>query len=269
VKNQSCTTAARAVTDRTLRHADVDPRNRSATLRPVVDRTLNYGREIVADFVAQVDTHLALDLGPGLGEDLAAVRRAHPSARVVGLEAHQPYVNRLRAAGVEVVTCDIEREAIPFADTTVDLIVANQVFEHVKEIFWILHECARVLKVGGSLVIGVPNLASFHNRVLLAVGRQPTSLVNVSAHVRGYTRRDLLATIEDPFPGGFRLASSAGANFYPLPGPLARRAARLWPGGAWGFFARFEKIQPYDGSYLRWPVTNQLESNFYLGPPVS
>jgi hypothetical protein len=33
----------------------------------VVDRTLNYGREIVARFVEKVDTHLALDLGPGLG----------------------------------------------------------------------------------------------------------------------------------------------------------------------------------------------------------
>jgi SAM-dependent methyltransferase len=232
----------------------------------VVDRTLNYGREIVARFVEKVDTHLALDLGPGLGEDVAAVRRAHPTARVIGLEAYGPYIQALRSSGIEVVHCDIERDTFPCDAETVDLIVANQVFEHVKEIFWVLHECARVLRVGGSIVVGVPNLASLHNRALLAIGRQPTSLANWSAHVRGYTRADLIATIAKPFPGGFRLAEAAGSNFYPLPAPLARPAARLWPGAAWAFFGRFEKLRAYEGSYLRWPIDNQLETSFYLGP---
>ncbi len=232
----------------------------------MVDRSLNYGRDIVARFVSDVNIRVALDLGPGLGEDIAAVLAAHPHARVVGLEAHGPYVQQLRSAGVEVAACDIERDAFPFDEESVDLIIANQVFEHVKEVFWILHECARVLRVGGSLVIGVPNLASFHNRLLLAVGRQPTSLANWSAHVRGFTKSDLVATIDKPFPGGFQLVQTGGANFYPLPGPLARPAARIWPGGAWAVFGRFEKVAPYAGSYLRWPIDQHLESNFYLGP---
>ena len=49
----------------------------------VVDRRLNYGREIVARFAAQVDTRIALDLGPGLGEDIVAIRAAHPGALVL------------------------------------------------------------------------------------------------------------------------------------------------------------------------------------------
>ncbi len=232
----------------------------------MVDRRLNYGREIVARMVTGLDVELALDLGPGMGEDMLTVHAAHPEARVVGLEAHEPYRERLRTLDLEAVTCDIEHDPFPFDDASVDLIVANQVLEHVKEIFWILHECARVLRVGGSLVVGVPNLASLHNRLLLAIGRQPTSVANWSAHVRGYTRADLVATLEKPFPGGFRLVDTAGANFYPLPGPLARQAAQSWPGGAWAFFARFEKARAYDGSYLRWPITQQLETNFYLGP---
>jgi SAM-dependent methyltransferase len=232
----------------------------------MVDRTLNYGREIVSRFVANVDVRIGLDLGPGLGEDLAAVRAAHPAAQLIGLEAYPPYAHQLRASGFAVVDTDIERDQFPCEPGTVDLIVANQVFEHIKEVFWVLHECARVLRVGGSLVIGVPNLASLHNRALLAIGRQPTSMTNWSAHVRGYTRSDLVATIDKPFAGGFRLAEARGANFYPLPGPLARLAARAWPGAAWGFFGRFEKVLPYDGTYLRWPATHQLETNFYLGP---
>ncbi len=232
----------------------------------MVDRRLNYGREIVARMVADVDVHLALDLGPGLAEDMLAVRAAHPAARVVGLEAHSPYLDRLHSASLDAIACDIDRDAFPLDSASADVVVANQVLEHLKDVFWVLHESARVLRVGGSLIVGVPNLASFHNRVLLAIGRQPTSLANWSAHVRGYTRSDLAQLLDRPFVGGFRLAESAGANFYPLPGWLARPAARAWPGGAWAFFGRFEKVRPYEGSYLRWPVEQRLETSFYLGP---
>ena len=232
----------------------------------MVDRQLNYGREIVRRFVEGIHVETAVDLGPGLGYDIATVRAVHPSARIVGLEVHPPYVEHLRSLGIETVACDVEHDRLPFQDESVDLIVANQVLEHVKEVFWILHECSRVLRVGGSLVIGVPNIAAAHNRLLLLVGRQPTQLKNWSAHVRGYTKGDVLELLDKPFVGGYWLAQSGGANFYPLPALLARPAARLWPGGAWGFFGRFEKDQPYDGGYLRWLVGEILETDFYLGP---
>jgi SAM-dependent methyltransferase len=232
----------------------------------MVDRSLNYGRHLIADFVRGLDVRVALDLGPGQGDDIRAVRAAHPGARIVGLESYPPYVERLRAAGFEVLSADIERDRLPFDDGMVDLIVANQILEHVKELFWILHECARTLRVGGSIVIGVPNLAAFHNRALLAIGRQPSPMKNWSAHVRGYTKSDLVQTIDKPFPGGFVLRRSGGANFYPLPGAIAKVAARAWPGGAWGLFTRFEKVRPYEGSYLRWAGEQQLETKFYLGP---
>jgi hypothetical protein len=76
-----------------------------------------------------------------------------------------------------------------------------------------------------------------------------------------------MATIDGPFPGGCTVLETAGANFYPLPPVLARPAARLWPNGAWGLFARLEKSARYVGSYLRWPADHGLETNFYLGAP--
>jgi len=231
----------------------------------MVDRSLNYGRHLIAQFVDGLDVKLAVDLGPGQGDDMRIVRAAHPNARVFGLESYAPYAERLQAMGFEVVSIDLERDSLPFDDGSVDLIVANQIFEHLKEIFWVLHESSRTLRVGGSLVIGVPNLASLHNRVLLAVGKQPTSLANWSAHVRGYTNPDLVATLNKPFPGGFAVRARGGSNFYPFPSPLAKLAARIWPGGAWGLFLRFEKLKPYDGAYLRWPRDYELETNFYLG----
>ena len=74
--------------------------------------------------------------------------------------------------------------------------MANQILEHTKEIFWILDQVSTVLKEGGHFLLGVPNLASLHNRLLLAFGRQPSPIQNNSAHVRGYTKPDVLQLLK-------------------------------------------------------------------------
>ena len=68
-----------------------------------------------------------------------------------------------------------------------DVVISNQVFEHLKNVWRPMSEIGRVLREGGWLVLSVPNLASLHNRVLLALGRQPTSIRTLGPHVRGYT----------------------------------------------------------------------------------
>jgi hypothetical protein len=120
------------------------------------------------------------------------------------------------------------------------------------------------LRVGGHLIIGIPNLASLHNRILLAVGCQPTSIKNNSAHVRGYTRSDFINLL-GCFPQGYKLEAWRGGNFYPLPRALAIPAARLLPSMAWGVFMLFRKMRPYNREYLDYPRTAELETNFYLG----
>ncbi len=147
-----------------------------------------------------------------------------------------------------------------------DAVILNQVLEHTKEIFWIAHEATRVLKPGGSLIVGVPNLASLHNRALLLLGRQPTSIKTLSAHVRGFTKGDVLAFLEGVFPGGYSLEGFGGSNFYPLPGVLARPMARMFPGMAWGIFFRLVKRRPYQGEFLRYLERHPLETNFRTRP---
>jgi SAM-dependent methyltransferase len=159
----------------------------------------------------------------------------------------------------------IERDRLPFESGPVDLVIANQVPEHTQELFWIAHEVSRMLRVGGSFVVGVPNLASLHNRVLLAFGRQPTPIRSASAHVRGFTRPDLLACFDDCFLGGCRCAGFGGSNFYPFPPVLARPLARAFPTLAWGIFARLVKPSPYERQFLDYPVVHRLETWFHLG----
>ena len=206
----------------------------------MIDRTLNYGRHVLKSFLRSIgDVRSALDIGAGRGDDLSTVRDVYPSAQLHAVECFAENVQTLTAQGIDVRSLNIEHDPFPFDPESLDLVMANQILEHTKEVFWILDQVSRVLKMGGHLLLGVPNLASLHNRFLLAFGRQPSSLKNSSAHVRGFTKPDVLELLNSGFPGGYRLIRFGGSNFYPFPPLLARPLARLLPNMAWGIFFDF------------------------------
>jgi SAM-dependent methyltransferase len=139
------------------------------------------------------------------------------NAEMAGIEVFSEPAKAAVARGIEVAELDLELKPFPWANGRFDLVVANQVFEHLKNI-WL------------PLVISVPNLASVHNRILLALGVQPTSIRTLGVHVRGYTLRELLGLVT--LGGAFKVRSVLGVGFHPLPPRLARPLTRLWPGGS-------------------------------------
>lgn len=232
----------------------------------MIDRTLNYGRHHIRRFLANCGKFdLVVDLGAGRGDDLLAARAVNPRAALHAIEPSTPLASQLRQLGAVVHDLDVERSPLPFQDQTVDVVIANQLLEHTKEIFWIFHEISRVLRPSGNVILGLPNLASFHNRVLLVAGRQPTCVQLASAHVRAFTRPGLLYFLDQGFPGGYKLEDFGGSNFYPFPPLLARRLAHWLPTLAWGIFFRFRKRLRYERSFLDYPRAQKLETNFFLG----
>jgi SAM-dependent methyltransferase len=233
----------------------------------MIDRSLNYGRPVVRRFLEAARPYRrVLDIGAGQGADLLAARAVQPDCALHAVEVWPPNAEHLRRHGVDVVALDLEREPLPFEAAALDVVIANQILEHTKEVFWIWHEIARVLAPRGQLILGVPNLASAHNRLLLLLGRQPSVIKTASAHVRGFTRRDLLQFLEEACPGVFALRDHAGANFYPLPPLLAQPMARALPNLAWGLFLRLQKQAEYRGEFIAYPARARLETNFYTGP---
>ncbi len=228
--------------------------------------SLNYGRKNIADFCRRaVPYETVLDIGAGYGDDLQLAQKYSPGTRMYAVEVNPIHARRLESSGIAVFPMNIERQRIPLEDRSVDLVIMNQVLEHIKDIYWVFHEVSRVLAVGGKLIVGVPNLASFHNRILLVLGLQPTCIKTNSAHVRGFTRGDILQFLNEVFPRGYQLRRFKGANFYPFPPWLAEPAAALFPSLSWGLFMLFEKRLPYHQEFLTAPVIQELETNFYLG----
>ncbi len=177
-----------------------------------------------------------LDVGCGSGAKAAAYAEAMgvPPGGLFGIEAQENYI-REAAARLQVRALDIEKDAFPFPDEYFDLVVCNQVLEHLKNIYLPLQQMDRVVKTGGHLLIGVPNLAGLYNRMLLAAGRQPLAVAIAGPHVRGFSCRDMREFLE--LNGNFRLEASGGANLYPLPAVLSDHFVGRLPGlSAFSFF---------------------------------
>jgi methionine biosynthesis protein MetW len=171
-------------------------------------------------------------------------------ARAYGLEIFEEPAALARGRGVEVVVQDVETAPFPWPDQSMDVVVCNQVLEHLKNVWRPMSEIFRVLKVGGHCVIGVPNLASLHNRLLLALGRQPTAIRTFGPHVRGFTLRELKDFLEHG--GGLRVVRVAGAGLYPLPVSWSRLPNRIWPGAGAVAMAVGCKVRAMDPPWLDW-----------------
>ena len=235
-------------------------------LAGMIDHGETYGAHVIDRFARSLpDVRSVVDLGAGSGRDLGIIKAAHPEVETCAIEANEEYATAIRGKVDRLHFLDIERDPLPFADESIDLINANQMLEHLKEIFWVFHEVFRSLKVGGHFMFGVPNVASLHNRLLLLAGVHPTQHKLASAHVRPFSKGDTIRFLEACIPGQFTLAGFAGSQFYPLPRPAARLAAATFPTMAFSIFFLVKKVTPYDGGFAKFPTRAQLETNFWTG----
>lgn len=232
----------------------------------LIDHQETYAPHVIEHFVSTLNNLCtAVDVGAGFGRDLEIVKRIHPAARTIAVEAGREYAARLIGKVDEVHILNIERDSLPFASESLDLVIANQVLEHTKEVFWIFHEMSRILKVGGHLLIGVPNIASLHNRFLLLFGKQPTQHKLCSAHVRPFSKNDTLKFLQACFPQGYYLAGFKGSQFYPFPPKVARLLAYLLPTAAVSILFLLRKERSYRDEFASYPARACLETNFWRG----
>ena len=231
---------------------------------------LDYGRDVIINMLSKYlsdidrDTVKILDMGIGQGEDLKNIE-GHFGIRHLSLyviDSHEAHVRTAKEMGISAHCLNIEKERLPFPDKFFNIIIANQIIEHTKEIFFIFSEISRVLSYGGIVIVGFPNLAALHNRILLMLGIQPICSRMLGPHVRSITKGAFRAFITAD--GYFDILEVQGSNFYPFPPRIAKHLSRIFPTLSISLIFCCRRTEK-QGRFINVLKTRYYETPYYLG----
>ena len=115
---------------------------------------------------------IILDIGCGNGEFTLKVARKVGAETTVGIERVWPFAKMASSKGINIILGDASN-IFPFKDEVFDIVIANQVIEHLNNTDIFVKEIRRVLKKDGYCVVATPNLAGLQNIFSLIMGYQP------------------------------------------------------------------------------------------------
>lgn len=127
------------------------------------------------DFLEVDSCARVVDLGCGDGRFSLRVASRIGCDGVVGVDVEDGSLELARSRGVDVMRLNLD-SGLPFSDESFDVIVSNQVLEHLWFPVGFVYEVFRVLRSGGYAVLSTENLSSWDNIVSLLLGFTPFSM---------------------------------------------------------------------------------------------
>lgn len=191
----------------------------------------------IIDILNEKKNAVILDIGCNNGNLTVKAAKKINTTNIFGIEIDTKAAKKAKNKGIDVKICDINKK-FPFKDNFFDVIISNQVIEHVENTDHFFSEIHRVLKPNGCAIISTQNLASLHNLFLLFLGMQPISLhiskiqvgnflygTQTSGHIKCFTIPALndLAKYH-----GFETEKSFGIGMYPFPYFLSRILTKIF-----------------------------------------
>ncbi|MFA5942660.1 MAG: methionine biosynthesis protein MetW [Candidatus Paceibacterota bacterium] len=147
--------------------------------------------------VSLIEGGTVLDVGCGDGLLLRMLRDRGIEGR--GLDLSETAVELCRKDGFDVCVGDFTQRALPFADDSIDYVVALDVLEHLYAPEILVKEMARVARV--AVVLGVPNFSSLPARLQVLVGGVPENNRPKKGHLYWFNHdvlRELCASAGAP-----------------------------------------------------------------------
>ncbi len=201
-------------------------------------------RRVILSVVEQNENARLLDLGCGMGDFSLAVAEKVGTTHVSDVEIVEPRIAKARSRGLEVFPCNLN-EPLPFEGDSFDMILANQIIEHLFDTDAFIKDIFRILKPGGYAVVSTPNLAAVQNILYLLVGKQPPTVSVSDEYLVGtwypgeksldpitqqpsHRRIFTVGALAELFSyHGFQVEKTIGSEYLPLPTPLARIMSRV------------------------------------------
>jgi len=129
---------------------------------------------------------LVLDLGCGEGRSPEVSWREleYDDHFRVGTDLNIEKLKKIKTMSMDVILFNLEDKFLPFRDGVFDLVIAQDIFEHISSHIYIRDEVYRVLKSGGKLYVKVPCETS-------------PNLWKDYTHRRGYTEESIKQFLQD------------------------------------------------------------------------
>ncbi|MDP3982949.1 MAG: class I SAM-dependent methyltransferase [bacterium] len=212
----------------------------------------------------------AIDIGCGDGKLTLDFRDKLRSCKITGADGQDGRLLAATKNGVdEVIKVNLE-EKWPLKNKSFDVVISNQVIEHMVNVDNFIKEIYRTLKPGGYCIISTENLSSWHNIFALILGYQDFShhilqerhignplAIHYGKKTASWSSKDHGGTDDSLFPhvkiltyrslveafeiNNLTFESGTGSGYYPLFGSLARLASKIDPYHSHFITAKFRK----------------------------
>ncbi|MFH1925643.1 MAG: class I SAM-dependent methyltransferase [Chloroflexota bacterium] len=141
-------------------------------LQRISGGTSRMNRESLADLIEPCEKARVLDIGCAEGKLIRKLASKIRVGEIYGIEISPKYAEEAHKNSVNIIIGDVDI-GLPFKDASFDIVISNQVIEHVNSTDNFIKECYRVLKNRGTCIASTPNLATPHNIFSLILGYQP------------------------------------------------------------------------------------------------
>ena len=126
-----------------------------------------------------------LDIGCGEGHITAKIGEALPFAEISGLDYSVSAITSAVSHYNDIDFCVASAYRPPYNDDYFDIVLCNNVWEHVPDPVALLSQIRRITKPSGHLIISTPNRYRFGNLVLVLLGKSPSLMA--PNHVTEYS----------------------------------------------------------------------------------
>lgn len=148
-------------------------------------------KSVTISLISRISSELSrrvftvLDLGCGSGFITREIKRRYPGAQIDGLDSS---VSAIRSAvaqgeGIDYVVADAYSP--PYADNFYDVVICNNIWEHVPDPLRLLEAIKRITKPGGFVLISTPSRYRLRNLMRILLGKRVSMMSKL--HVTEYT----------------------------------------------------------------------------------